>query len=96
MPLHPQRQIGEIAAVQLAKYLSEPAARLRATSVIDCPPEATAIAEAVQRAFALDCTGVVNPYGDGHAAPRIVAAIKAVSEPATLIKKRFFDLERRA
>jgi len=70
--------------------------RLRATSVIDCPPEATAIAEAVQRAFALDCTGVVNPYGDGHAAPRIVAAIKAVSKPATLIKKRFFDLEPRA
>lgn len=70
--------------------------RLRATSVIDCPPETTAIAEAVQRAFALDCTGVVNPYGDGHAAPRIVAAIKAVSEPATLIKKRFFDLETRA
>ena len=32
-------------------------------------------------------------YGDGHAAPRIVAAIKAVQDPSALIKKRFFDLE---
>ncbi|MDH3920592.1 MAG: UDP-N-acetylglucosamine 2-epimerase, partial [Rhodospirillales bacterium] len=67
--------------------------RLRAASVIDCPPEAEAIVAAVRRAFELDCGGTVNPYGDGHAAPRIVAAIKAVQDPSALIKKRFFDLE---
>jgi UDP-N-acetylglucosamine 2-epimerase (non-hydrolysing)/GDP/UDP-N,N'-diacetylbacillosamine 2-epimerase (hydrolysing) len=67
--------------------------RLRAASVIDCPPEAGAIVAAVLRAFELDCGGTVNPYGDGHAAPRIVAAIKAVQDPSALIKKRFFDLE---
>ncbi len=67
--------------------------RLRAASVIDCPPEAAAILAALRRAFELDCAGAVNPYGDGHAAPRIVAAIKAVEDPSALIKKRFFDLE---
>ena len=67
--------------------------RLRAVSVIDCPAEAGAIEAAIQQAFALDCGGAVNPYGDGHAAERIVAAIKEVPDLAALVKKRFHDLE---
>jgi UDP-N-acetylglucosamine 2-epimerase (non-hydrolysing)/GDP/UDP-N,N'-diacetylbacillosamine 2-epimerase (hydrolysing) len=66
--------------------------RLRAASVIDCPAEKDAIIAAVQQAFAADCSKVVNPYGDGGAAPRIVAALRAVSDPAALLRKRFHDL----
>lgn len=66
--------------------------RLKAASVIDCEPDRAAIHAAILRAFALDCSGVINPYGDGHSAPRIVAALKAVTDPASLIRKPFFDL----
>lgn len=67
--------------------------RLRAASVVDCPPERAAIIDALDRALGLDCSDVVNPYGDGESAPRIVAALKAVDDPAALIRKRFQDLE---
>lgn len=66
--------------------------RLRAASVIDCPPEREAVLAAVRRAFALDCAGVVNPYGDGRAAERIVAVIAAIPDTRALIRKTFADL----
>ena len=67
--------------------------RLRAASVIDCAAKRKAIVKALEKALALDCSAVVNPYGDGKSAPRIVAALKAVAEPSALLKKHFFDLE---
>lgn len=66
--------------------------RPRAQSVIDCLPDANAIRKAVDEAFALDCSGVENPYGDGYAAERIVAALRSVGDPRKLIRKRFRDL----
>ncbi len=65
--------------------------RLRAASVIDVAPTREAIHQAIQRAFTLDCSGVENPYGDGHAAERIVTHLKALGDPRALLKKRFFD-----
>lgn len=55
--------------------------RLRAASVVDCDTEATAIASAVRRVLQLGrkaFAGVHNPYGDGQAASRLVAALKSV------------------
>ena len=66
--------------------------RPRAASVIDCPADARAIGDAIQRAFRLDCRGVVNPYGDGHAAERILAVLKMTRDPQALLYKRFRDL----
>lgn len=65
--------------------------RLRAASVIDCAPEAAAIERAVRAALRLDCSDVENPYGDGASAPRIVAALKALRDPASLVHKVFVD-----
>ena len=65
--------------------------RLRAASVIDCEPRAEAIAHAVRTAFALDCSSVENPYGDGHSAERIIRLLRAISEPKDLVRKRFVD-----
>lgn len=67
--------------------------RESAASVIHCPPDAEAIREAILRACAMDCSGVVNPYGDGHAAERICAVLRALPDPAALVRKRFFALE---
>jgi UDP-N-acetylglucosamine 2-epimerase (non-hydrolysing)/GDP/UDP-N,N'-diacetylbacillosamine 2-epimerase (hydrolysing) len=66
--------------------------RLRARSVIDCPAETNAIVDAIEQALALDCRGVENPYGDGEAAPRIVAVLKSIDTPRRLLAKRFVDL----
>jgi UDP-N-acetylglucosamine 2-epimerase (non-hydrolysing)/GDP/UDP-N,N'-diacetylbacillosamine 2-epimerase (hydrolysing) len=66
--------------------------RLRAKSVIDCPPERKAIGAAIQKALALRPEGTVNPYGDGEAAARIVAVLKANPDWSSLVYKRFEDL----
>ena len=66
--------------------------RVEASSVISAPSEANAIYEAVRQALVMDCSGVINPYGDGHAADRIVAGLKNTKQPNLLIIKPFFDL----
>jgi UDP-hydrolysing UDP-N-acetyl-D-glucosamine 2-epimerase len=66
--------------------------RLRAQSVIDGPPERGAIGAAIQKALALKPAGTVNPYGDGEAAARIVAVLKAIPDWSGLVYKRFQDL----
>jgi UDP-N-acetylglucosamine 2-epimerase len=66
--------------------------RLRASSVIDCPPERKAIGAAIQKALAQKPEGTVNPYGDGEAAARIVAVLKAIPDWPNLVYKKFQDL----
>ena len=63
--------------------------RLAASSVVHCPPEREAITRALATALALDCTGVVNPYGDGHASERIVQALLELPLASTLLQKPF-------
>lgn len=52
--------------------------RLRAASVIDCPPERAAIRAAIDKALRLDCSGISNPYGSGDSASRIAAVLRSV------------------
>lgn len=66
--------------------------RLRAASVIDVAGSREAITAAIARAMTIDCHGVVNPYGDGHASERIVAALKRIGPPGRLLRKRFHDV----
>jgi UDP-hydrolysing UDP-N-acetyl-D-glucosamine 2-epimerase len=70
--------------------------RLRAANVIDCPTESEAISVAIGRAVSSDfragLSDLVNPYGDGHAAERIVRILHEAPLDAMLIEKRFYDL----
>jgi UDP-N-acetylglucosamine 2-epimerase (non-hydrolysing)/GDP/UDP-N,N'-diacetylbacillosamine 2-epimerase (hydrolysing) len=66
--------------------------RPRAISVVDCPSERGAIAGALARAFALDCGGAVNPYGDGDSARRIRAILAGTGDFSMLLRKRFYSL----
>lgn len=70
--------------------------RLAATSVLHCPPERSAIACAIEQALAVDCSGVVNPYGDGHSVPRIVEVLRHLPARAHLLKKPFHLVEQAA
>ena len=67
--------------------------RLAAESVLHCPPERHVILETIRRAVSLDCSAVLNPYGDGRSADRIVAALRTLPPAAELLKKSFHFLE---
>lgn len=69
--------------------------RLLASSVINCTPVAADIAQALEEGFRRDCRGTRNPYGEGDTSRKILQELKRVSEPAALLKKRFFDLGNR-
>ena len=72
--------------------------RLRAANVIDCETETHAIGEAIARAtapeFRARLQGMTNPYGDGHAAERMIEVLQTVPLDGDLIKKRFYDIPR--
>lgn len=63
--------------------------RLSAASVIHCGAGTGAIRQAVERALTLDCSSVVNPYGDGFSAPRIVEILRKAPPRATLLARSF-------
>lgn len=62
--------------------------REAASSVLHCPAERDAIVAALRKLPTLDCSETVNPYGDGHSAERIVAALLDLPL-AAVAKKRF-------
>ena len=69
--------------------------RIRADSVIDCAPRREAISRALETlfsdAFREKAAATVNPFGDGHAAERIVRVL-AATDPATITAKHFHDI----
>ena len=69
------------------------AGRLKAASVIDTPgTDAGSIQAALEDAFCLDCSQVINPYGDGRSSARIVAALEQFrANPGALLRKSFID-----
>ena len=75
---------------------SRQAGRLRAPNVIDVGYGRDEIAAGIRRAldpaFRRSLAGLANPYGDGHAAPRIVRVLREVELGPRLVRKRFVDL----
>ncbi len=71
--------------------------RVRAENVIDVeaqqPEISAAIALATSPEFRGSLDGLVNPYGDGHAAARIVEVLTTIPIDDRLRRKRFRDLE---
>ncbi|HUI90543.1 MAG TPA: UDP-N-acetylglucosamine 2-epimerase [Anaerolineales bacterium] len=61
--------------------------RLRGGNVIDVGYSTEEITSGIERALKLHLQGTVNPYGDGHSAPRIVQALKNSS--LDIIEKDF-------
>lgn len=71
------------------------AGRMQPESVINCLPEEESISKAFKKLYSLGfqkiLRHVVNPYGDGNAAGRIVKVLKKANLKGILIKK-FYDL----
>jgi UDP-hydrolysing UDP-N-acetyl-D-glucosamine 2-epimerase len=70
--------------------------RLRALNVVDVGDDAAAIVAGIREAtsdgFRAGLVGAENPYGDGHAAARIVDVLAALPLDERLLVKRFHDL----
>lgn len=70
--------------------------RLQAQSVINCLPDRQSMATALQRLYSEEFRAglgsVRNPYGDGGASARIVAALRH-AEFGGLLKKRFHSID---
>lgn len=74
------------------------AGRMKPDNVIDCPCYRDAIKEAAQKAmseaFKISLKNLINPYGDGDTADKIVKILKEIDfkQKEKLIKKKFFDI----
>jgi UDP-hydrolysing UDP-N-acetyl-D-glucosamine 2-epimerase len=72
------------------------AGRVRAANVLDVDYARGAIVSGVQRAispeFRQTLSSLANPYGDGHAAERVIAGLKEVALNERLTRKKFCDL----
>jgi GDP/UDP-N,N'-diacetylbacillosamine 2-epimerase (hydrolysing) len=70
--------------------------RVRAESVIDCDSNPGAIRKAIRRlyspAFQRRLQKVVNPFGDGHAAERMLGILEDL-DLAGVLKKGFYDVD---
>lgn len=65
--------------------------RLTGNSVIHCQPQTDSIKTAIEAALCMDCTAVVNPYGDGQSTARILSALASFQTDREVLKKRFHD-----
>jgi UDP-hydrolysing UDP-N-acetyl-D-glucosamine 2-epimerase len=63
--------------------------RLRAGSTIDCAVDRHTIEAAIRRALTWQDVPVDSPDGDGRAAARIMATLRMIDDPRTLLDKRF-------
>lgn len=70
--------------------------RLQASSVINCVQESAAILEAISLALSMECSEIINPYGDGNSSIKIKNHLKQIEYPRQLLKKHFFDLSDRS
>lgn len=75
--------------------------RLRADSIIDCKPKAGEIQESLEKAISKEFREIAkraeNPYGEGDTSVLIVDTIKSFLQFGKInLKKRFYDLEKRA
>lgn len=70
--------------------------RVMPESVINCQPSKESIVDAMNKAFSPDfkllCKRVINPYGDGNAAERIITTLKERIAETNFLKKSFYDI----
>ncbi len=70
--------------------------RARASSVAHCAPGRAAIVSAIEHALSTEARAQAlkasNPYGDGHAAERIIEVLSAIEPGGLSTRKRFHDI----
>lgn len=67
--------------------------RLKASSVIECAAMQKDISNAITKALQAPRGDKTSPYGDGHAAEKIVQALRNIEDAQGLCRKQFKDLK---
>lgn len=66
--------------------------RLKAKSVIDCESNHEDIVRAINQARQLDCSGMMNPYGDGETTSKVLYAVRKMFSDGVKLKKKFYNI----
>lgn len=66
--------------------------RTKTKSIIDCDVTGEEIYQAIIKAYEMDCSDIVNPFGNGESSVKIVSNLKKVDNFAALIEKHFFEV----
>lgn len=72
--------------------------RLRAKSIIDCPPRAENISQSIQLALTSDfqelAGKIENPHGDGHTSEKIAhILLDFLAQGRLIVQKEFYDID---
>ncbi len=65
--------------------------RMRSKSVIDCKIEKNEITRAILKAIKMDCSDMVNPYGQGQSSKKIVSLLEKINLAELSLQKQFFS-----
>tara|TARA_A100001388_G_scaffold192435_1_gene144945 strand:- start:484 stop:1623 length:1140 start_codon:yes stop_codon:yes gene_type:complete len=65
--------------------------RMRSKSVIDCGINRKEILLAIKKALNMNCSNLINPYGDGESAKKIVSLIENIDFTKISLQKRFYS-----
>ncbi|QEY33829.1 UDP-N-acetylglucosamine 2-epimerase (hydrolyzing) [Caproiciproducens galactitolivorans] len=65
--------------------------RIFSSSIISCSAESTEITKAIHKAFLMDCSHAVNPYGEGNTSAKILSILQTIPDYGVLLKKHFYE-----
>ncbi len=65
--------------------------RIKSNSVIDCEVNKKKILEAISRALSINCDDIVNPYGEGRSAEKIIALLETINIKKIPLQKHFYS-----
>ncbi len=65
--------------------------RIKSNSVIDCAVNKKEILKAISRALSMNCDNIVNPYGEGKSATKIVSLLETIDIKKISLQKHFYS-----
>ena len=65
--------------------------RIKSNSVIDCEVNKKKILKAISRALSMNCDDIVNPYGEGNSAKKIVSLLETIDIKKIPLQKHFYS-----
>ncbi len=65
--------------------------RMRSKSVIDCGIDRKEIVLAIKKALNMDCSNLINPYGNGESSKKIVSLLENIDFKKISLQKKFYS-----
>ena len=65
--------------------------RMTSNSVIDCEVNKKKILQAISRALSMNLDNIVNPYGEGKSAEKIVSLLETINIKEIPLQKHFYS-----